>query len=48
MLVVGVISDADTASYKRTPIVNEAHRAQAVGAVALCGQGCAQRTACSD
>lgn len=32
-LIVGVISDADTASYKRTPIVNEAHRAQAVGAV---------------
>ena len=33
VLVVGVISDADAASYKRPPIVNEAHRAQCVAAV---------------
>ncbi len=32
-LVVGVVSDADTASYKRAPVVNEAHRAQCVAAV---------------
>lgn len=33
ILLVGVISDADTARYKRLPIVNEVHRARALTAV---------------
>ena len=34
-LIVGVISDTDTATYKRAPIVNERHRAQSIRAVRI-------------